>query len=53
MSKIQLRPETVQAIEETLNRGAIAEVKIEHGEPAVIQIKRKKVSVETKENTES
>ena len=49
MPKIQLPPETIRKIEAVLNRGCQAEVKIEHGKPEVISIKRKKVTDETKE----
>lgn len=49
MPKIQLTQETIQKIETVLNKGCQAEVKIEHGQPEVISIKRKKVSDETKE----
>jgi transcriptional regulator len=44
MPKIQLTQETIQAIETVLNKGNQAEVKIEHGKPEVIAIKRKKVT---------
>ena len=33
-------PEAATAINETLNKGYIAEVKIEHGKIAVVEIKR-------------
>lgn len=44
MPKVQLSQETIQAIEAVLNKGSQAEVKIEHGKPEVIAIKRKKVT---------
>ena len=44
MAKVSLTPETVRAIEEVLNKGNHAEVKIERGKPEVISIKRKKVT---------
>ena len=49
MPKIQLTQETIQKIEAVLNRGCQAEVKIEHGQPEVISIKRKRVTEDTKE----
>lgn len=49
MSKIQLSKETIQKIETVLNKGCQAEVKIEHGQPEVIAIKRKRVSEAPKE----
>jgi hypothetical protein len=44
MAKITLQPETVQVIEQVLNKGYLAEVKIEKGKPEVIEIRRKKVT---------
>jgi len=41
--QIHLPTETVKAIEEVISKGNVAEVKIEHGAPTVISIKRKKV----------
>lgn len=49
MPKIQLTPETVRKIEAVLNKGCQAEVKVEHGKPEVIAIKRKRVADETNE----
>lgn len=49
MPKIQLTPETVRKIEAVLNKGCQAEVKVEHGKPEVIAIKRKRVTEETNE----
>lgn len=49
MPKIQLTQETIQKIETVLNKGCQAEVKIEHGKPEVISIKRKRVVEETNE----
>lgn len=42
--RISLSSETVKTIEDVISKGNVAEVKIEHGIPAVISIKRKKVS---------
>lgn len=44
MAKVALMPETIQAIEQVLNKGYQAEVKIEKGKPEVIEIRRKKVT---------
>ena len=45
MPKITLSQVTVETIEQVLNKGSQAEVKIERGRPEVIEIRRKKVSV--------
>lgn len=41
MPRIVLSKDTVTDIEDVLNHGYVAEVKIEHGKPKVICIKRK------------
>lgn len=51
MSKIYLKPETIQAIEKILNKGELAEVKIEHGKAEVIAIRRKKIEIHTSKNS--
>ena len=40
----KLTPETILAIEEIIHRRNQAEIKIEHGQIAVIEIRRKKVN---------
>lgn len=40
----KLTPETILAVEEILHRRNQAEIKIEHGQIAVIEIRRKKVN---------
>ena len=42
MAKVTLTPETVVVIEKILNNGCCAEVKIEHNDISVIEIRRKK-----------
>lgn len=49
MAKVSLTPDIVRAIEDVLNKGNHAEVKIERGKPEVIAIKRKKVTNTTSE----
>ena len=44
MAKVSLTPEIIRAIEDVLNKGNHAEVKVEHGKPEVISIRRKKVT---------
>ena len=53
MPKVQLTQETIQKIESVLNKGCQAEVKIEHGQPEVVSIKRKKVTGEIGETGET
>lgn len=43
MPKITLTDQQIDKIVEMLNKGMQVEVKIEHGEPVIISIKRKKV----------
>jgi len=37
----------IQAIETLLKKGKIAEVKVEHGKPCIIEIDRKKVNLKS------
>ncbi len=45
--KITIPPELVKEIEKILDRGHTCEVKIEKSKPVLIEIKRKKVDIET------
>lgn len=40
-----LEPKVIETILKALNRGNLAEVKIEHGKAVVIEVQRKKVNI--------
>lgn len=46
--EIRLSPQHVELIEKLLQKGSVAEVKIEKSQPVVIEIKRKKVEIPPK-----
>lgn len=46
--ELRLTPEQVQAIEKILKAGNQVEVKVEHGKPEIISIRRKRIAVEEK-----
>lgn len=46
--ELRLTPEQVQAIEKVLKAGNQVEVKVEHGKPEIISIRRKRIAVEEK-----
>lgn len=44
MAKKKLTPEQVEQIEEIINKNfCVAEVKIEHSEPVIVEVRRKRV----------